>query len=111
MLEHRRVWLQQDVNSRDRSLLEREDLFPIILHADYGRNVVVGMLIKGRREGDQFDVRQSTGRTVGELAYRIVVQHEQFKPCAAAALRVFQHLLIAVGISERGDGTAANVPA
>jgi hypothetical protein len=37
------------------------------------------------------------------------VQHQQHETCAAAALCVFQHFLIATGVPERGDGTAADV--
>ena len=37
------------------------------------------------------------------------MQHEQLEPRAAAALRVFQHLLVADGVAERGDGPAADV--
>ena len=109
MLEHRGVRFQQDVNGRNRGLLEREDLLPIVLHADHRPAVLLRMLIKRWREGTQFDVRQSAGRTVGVFTRRIIVQHQQLEPRAAAALRVFQHLLVATGISEGGDGTAADV--
>ena len=37
------------------------------------------------------------------------MEHQQLEPRAAAALRVFQHLLVAIGIAERGDGPAADV--
>ncbi len=37
------------------------------------------------------------------------MQDQQHEPRPAAALRVFQHLLVASGISERHDGPAANV--
>ena len=57
----------------------------------------------------QLDVRQSARRAVGVFARRVIVQHQQLEPRAAAALRVFQHLLVADGIAERGDGPAADV--
>ena len=57
----------------------------------------------------ELDVRQSERRTVGVFARRIVVQHQQLETRAAAALRVFQHLLVALGVAERGDGPAADV--
>ena len=67
------------------------------------------MLIKRRGEETQFDVRQSASRTVSVFARGIVVQNQQLEPCAAAALRILQHLLVAHGVSERGDGSAADV--
>ena len=82
---------------------------PIVLHADDGPAVLLRLLVKRRREGTQFDVRQSARRAVGVFARRIIVQHQQLEPRAAAALRVFQHLLVADGIAERGDGPAADV--
>ena len=109
MLEHRGVRLQQDVNGRDRGLLGREDRLPVVLHADDGPAILLRLFVQRRREGAEFDVRQSECRTVGVFARRIIVQHQQLEPRAAAALRVFQHLLVAVGIAERGDGPAADV--
>ena len=109
MLEHRGVRLQQDVDGGDRGLRGREDGLPVVLHADDGPAVFLRMFFQRGREGTEFDVRQSARRAVGKFARRIVVQHEQLEPRAAAALRVFQHLLVAVGVAERGDGPAADV--
>ena len=95
MLEHRGVRLQQDVDGGDRGLRGREDGLPVVLHADDGPAVLLRMVVERGREVAEFDVRQSARRTVGEFARRIVVQHEQLEPRAAAALRVFQHLLVA----------------
>ncbi len=82
---------------------------PVVLHADDGPAILLRLLVERRREGTQFDVRQSAGRAVGVFARRIIVQHQQHEPRAAAALRVFQHLLVAVGVAERGDGPATDV--
>ena len=37
------------------------------------------------------------------------MQNQKLEPRAAAALRVFQHLFVATGVAEGGDGPAANV--
>ena len=109
MPEHRGVRLQQDVDGGDRGLRGREDGLPIVLHADHGPAVLLRVLFQRGREVTVFDVRQSARGTVGKFARRVVVQHEQLEPRAAAALRVFQHLLVAHGVAERGDGPAADV--
>ena len=67
------------------------------------------LLVKRRSEGTHFDIWQSLCRAVGVFARRIIVQHQQHEPRAAAALRVFQHLPVAIGVAERGDGPAADV--
>ena len=59
MLEHRGVRLQQDVDGGDRGLRDREDLFPIVLHADDGPALFLRLVVKRLREGTQLDVRQS----------------------------------------------------
>ena len=82
---------------------------PIVLHADDGPAVLLRMVFQRGREVTVFDVRQSARGAVGKFARRVVVQHEQLEPRAAAALRVFQHLLVADGVAERGDGPAADV--
>ena len=82
---------------------------PIVLHADDGPAVLLRMFFQRGCEVTVFDVRQSARGAVGKFARRVVVQHEQLEPRAAAALRVFQHLLVADGIAERGDGPAADV--
>ena len=87
----------------------REDGLPIVLHADDGPAIFLRLLVKRLREGTQLDVPQSQGRTVGVFAGCIIVQHEQHEPCAAAALRVFQHFPVAVRVAERGDGPATDV--
>ena len=46
MLEHRGVRLQQDVDGCDRARLEREDLLPIVLHADDGPAGSLRLLVK-----------------------------------------------------------------
>ena len=110
MLEHRGVRFQQNVDGGDRGLRDREDLFPIGLHADHDPIFLLRLLIQCGREGAQFDVRQSTSRTIGVFARCIVMQHQQFKVGATAAPRVFQHFLVAAGVTKGGDGTAADVP-
>ena len=82
---------------------------PVVLHADDGPAVLLRMVFQRGREVTVFDVRQSARGAVGKFARRVVVQHEQLEPRAAAALRVFQHLLVAHGVAERGDGPAADV--
>ena len=109
MPEHRGVRLQEDVDGRDRGLPGREDLFPVVLHADHGPALFLRLVVNRLRERTQLDVRQPLGRTVGVFARRIIMQHQQLETCAAAGLRVFQHLLIAPRIAEGGDGPAADV--
>ena len=67
------------------------------------------MVFQRRGEVPVVDVRQSARGAVGEFARRIVVQHEQLEPRAAAALRVFQHLLVSHGVAERHDRAASDV--
>ena len=43
--EHRGVRLQQDVNGRDRGLPGREDLFPVVLHADHGPALLLRFVV------------------------------------------------------------------
>ena len=50
MLEHRGVWFQEDVNGGDLGLRGREDLFPIVLHADHGPAVFLRIVVKRLRE-------------------------------------------------------------
>ena len=109
MLEHRGVRLQQDVDGGDLGRRGGEDGLPIVLHADDGPAVFLRMVFQRGREVTVFHVRQSARGAVGKFAGRVVVQHEQLEPRAAAALRVFQHLLVAHGVAERGDGPAADV--
>src|SRR5437763_12625386 len=86
------------------SILEREDLFPIVLHAD-DRPAVL-LRFGHERVGKCTDLRL---RAVGELARSVVVMHQHHQPRAAAGLGPFQHLLIAVRIAKRRDGPAADV--
>ena len=106
VVQHRGVRFQQDVNGGD---LEREDLFPIVLHADDGPAGFLRFVVNRLRERTQLGVRQALRRTVGVFARHVIMQHEKLEPGTAAALRVFQHLLIAPRIAERGDGPAADV--
>ena len=48
-------------------------------------------------------------RAVGELAHGVVMMHEHHQPRAAAGLRPFQHLPVAVRVAEGGDGPAPNM--
>ena len=82
---------------------------PIVLHADHRPAGLFGLVIERLRERAEFHVRQSQRRAVGVFARRVIVQHQQLEPRAAAGLRVFQHLLVAGGIAERHDGTTADV--
>jgi len=106
MFEHRCVWLEQDVDGGD---LRRKDHLPVVLHAHDGPAVLLRVVFQRGREVTVFHLRQSARGTIGKLTLRIVVQHEQLEPRAAAAMRVLQHLLVAHGIAERGDGPAADV--
>ena len=103
-LEHRGVRLQQDVDGGDRARLEREDLLPIVLHADDGPAGSLRLLVKRRREGPELGRGHAQCRAVGVFACRVIVQHEQSEARAAAALRVFQHVLVTHGIAECGNG-------
>ena len=76
-----------------RVLLDPHDAWQVLL-ADLAR----ARLIKG-----QLTIEPET-----EFAHSIIVQHQQFESRAAAALRVFKHLLIAHGVAERGDRPAAD---
>ena len=109
MPQHRGIRLQQDVDGGDRGLFKREDLTPIALHARDGPACLLRLLVKRLREGPEFGSGQSHRRTIGVFARRIIVQHQQHEPCAAAAPGVFQHFFVATGIAKRGDGPAADM--
>ena len=92
-----------------RGLCSREDLLPVVLHADDGPAVLLRLVVKRLRKGTKLGVRQALCRAVSVFAGGIVVEHQQHEPRAGAALRVFQHLLVATGVSEGGDGSPADV--
>ena len=91
------------------ALRGREDLLPVVLHADDGPAVLLRLVVERLRKGTELGVRQSLGRAVGVFARGIVVKHQQHEARAGAALRVFQHLLVATGVSEGGDRPPADV--
>ena len=59
MLEHRSVRFQQDVNGRNRALPDREDLLPVVLHADHCPAILLRLIVERLREGTEFGVGQS----------------------------------------------------
>src|SRR6266550_662177 len=85
-------------------LLERKDGLPIVFHADH--RPVILLRFGHERVTERADLRLCA---VGKLAHRVIVMHEHHQARAVASLRPLQHLLIAVRVAERGDGTAADV--
>ncbi len=84
-------------------LLEGEDFFPVILHADYGPAFGVG-LIEGLIKFADGGVA-----VVGILADGVGVVDEEHKAGTGAGGCPFEHLLVAVGVAEGGDWVQADV--
>src|SRR4030095_10968143 len=81
--------------------LERENILPVVLHADDDPAALLRLVVERLREGAALGVGRPLGRSVAILARRIVVQHEHREPRAIARLRILQHLLIAGRVAER----------
>src|SRR5271170_3055705 len=79
------------------SSLEREDALPVVLHADDYPALLHGHVVHLLTEGSDRRIRQSLRRTVCVFALRVVVQHRDRKPRAAARLHILQHLLVVGG--------------
>src|SRR5271163_2695419 len=79
------------------SSLEREDALPVVLHANDDPALLPGHIVHLLAEGPDRRIRQSLRGAVGVFAHRVVVQHRDRKPRAAARLHVLQHLLIIGG--------------
>ncbi len=90
------------------SLLECKNLLPIVLHANDCPAVLLRLVIQRLRERADFGVVQSLSGTVRILSLCIVVQHEHRDPRAVARFGVFEHLLVAGRIAERGERPAPN---
>jgi DNA invertase Pin-like site-specific DNA recombinase len=84
-------------------LLEFEDAFPVVLHADQRPTIYLCCI-------ESFVELAKVGLSIiGVLTGGIRVMHDQAK-CAAAGLgRPLQHLQIAIRIPERRNGAAPNV--
>src|SRR5271165_4570094 len=67
-----------------RSLVEREDALPVVLHADDSPAVLLRLVVQRLGEGADLCIGQSHRRAVGILALRIVVQHDHRQPRAVA---------------------------
>jgi hypothetical protein len=80
-----------DTTSRRRSLalpqllFEREDLLPVVLHADDRPALRLRYVVHLLAEGADLGVGQSLRRTVRILAGRIVVQHQSRQPRAGTS--------------------------
>src|SRR5260370_38102022 len=91
-------------------LLEGEDLFPIVLHADHSPAVLLRFIVEFLGEGADLGLGQPMSGTVGVFAFRIVVQDEHRAPRAAAGLGVFEHLSVAGRVAERRERPASERP-
>src|SRR5882724_1468891 len=81
-------------------LFESKNRLPVVLHADHGPAFRL-RLVPGLVE--LADLRLPV---VGILARGVVVMHDQHEALAGAGRGELQHLQVAVGIAEGGDGTA-----
>src|SRR5271166_2518961 len=90
------------------SRLEREYPLPVGLHTYDDPRVLDCLIVERLSEGADLGVGKALRGTVGIFALRVVMQHEHRKPRAVAALRVFEHLLVAGRIAEGCARTAAD---
>ena len=81
------------------SLIEREDLLPVIFHADHGPILLLGLTHE--RIGERADFRLWP---IGVLALVVIVMHQHHQPHAVARLGVFEHLFVAYRVAERRKG-------
>ena len=79
-----------------------------VLHANDCPAVLLRLVIQRLRERADFGGGQSLSGTVRILSLCIVVQHEHRDPRAVARFGVFEHLLVAARIAERGERPAPN---
>src|SRR5271157_1004062 len=87
---------------------EGKDDFPVVLHADDEPAILLRLVVKRLGEGADLGVRQSLSWAVGILALGVVVQNKHRQPRAVAGFGVFEHLLVAGRIAERGDRPSAD---
>src|SRR5271170_3908725 len=81
-------------------LLERENAFPIVFHADYRPAAFICFGHEGFGKNADVRIWKTAGRAIRVLARRIVVMHEHQQSRAIACLRPFEHLGIAARIPE-----------
>src|SRR5215510_4164558 len=66
--------------------LERENILPVVLHADDDPAALLRLVVERLGEGANLGVGQPLGRSVAILACRIVVQQEHREPHAGPRL-------------------------
>src|SRR5262245_42474687 len=80
-------------------LFESEDAFPIVLHADHDPALFFCFIVKCLRECSDFGVRQPLRWSICIFTLSIIMQYDHREALAGAGFCVFEHLLIAGGIS------------
>src|SRR5271156_7248994 len=73
------------------ALVERENLVPVVFHADHGPTVLLRFFVQCRRESPDLAVGQTLGRPISVFARRIVVKEEHLQPRTGSGTRPLQH--------------------
>ena len=90
------------------SAVKAEDAFPVVLHADHGPPVLLGLIEQLLGERAYLGVGKALGWPIGIFARRIIVEDEHFEPRTVTGPGAFQHLLIAGRVAKRGNRTTPN---
>src|SRR6185436_6306722 len=92
----------------DASWFESEDALPVLLHADDGPALLLGLVVEGLGERADLAGGETGSRSVRVLARRIVVQHQHHESCSVARARVLEHLTVPGGIAKGRVGPPAD---
>src|SRR5208283_2940377 len=79
-------------------------LLPVVLHADHGPALRLGLVVQRLGKRADLAVRQSLRRTIRVFARGVVVQHQHFQRSTAIRLGVLQHLPVTVRVAKRCSG-------
>src|SRR5215469_15416838 len=87
------------------SAVKAEDALPVVLYADHGPPVLLGLIEQLLGERAYLGVGKALSWPIGIFARRIIVDDEHFESRTVTGPGVFQHLLIAGRVAKRGNRT------